>query len=482
MQLTIFNTLSREKEIFSWARNSDWVVRIYSCGPTVYWDPHVWNLRAFWMAGILWDTIRNILNLKLKHVMNITDVWHLTSDEDSWEDKMEKGSRREWLSAWDIAKKYENNFLKYLKDLNIYFDANPRATDYIANQIEIVSMLEEKWYTYEIENDWIYMDTSQVKDYWKLLWPNYKKALEWNNSGARVSSDWKKNPSDFALRKFSPKDEKRQMEWNSPWWVGFPGWHIECNAMSRALLWDYLDFHTGWVDHIPVHHSDEIVQAECSYASFGDENWQSKWVNYWLHCQFLNIEWAKISKSLWNDFSIPTIVEKWFSPLDLRYFFFQAHYRNFQDFSWSALEAAKTARFWLKKRIHELRNQFDIYDFSDQKTWTDFEKLAKIILDDLNTPKLLSEIFKLIQNPTRQTLIDLYFLEQKILRLWIFDPENNISNENVIPKEILDLGQARADAKAQKDYSLADEIRRQIENKGYSVKDAKQGYEIQKIS
>lgn len=475
MKLEIFNTLSRKKEVFQWARNEDGIVRIYSCGPTVYGDPHVWNLRAFWMAGLLWDTIRNILQLPLKHVMNITDVWHLVSDEDSGEDKMEKGSRKEWISAWDIAKKYETNFLKYLKDLNIYFDYNPRATDYIGGQINIVQMLEKNGYTYQIDWDGIYMDTSSVKDYWKLLWPNYKKAIEGNNSGERISNDWKKNPTDFALRKFSPKDEKRQMEWDSPWWVGFPGWHIECNAMSRAFLGDYLDFHTGWVDHIPVHHSDEIVQAECSYANSGE-----KWVTYWLHCQFLNIDWAKISKSLWNDFSIPTIIEKWFSPLDLRYFFFQAHYRSFQDFSWESLQAAKNARVGLKKRINELKQMFDIYDFSGQKTWENYDSLAKIILDDLNSPKLLSAIFKAIQIPSKQGLIDLYFLEQKILKLGIFETENIISNENVIPENIIQLAEARVSAKAQKDFSQADELRRQIEDAGYSIKDTKDGYEIQK--
>ena len=244
-KLHIYDTMSRQKVEFvslmqEWKKDFVW---IYSCGPTVYWNPHIWNMRAFAFADLLRNIIKNVLWYPTKHVMNLTDVGHLTDDGDEWEDKMEKWAKRENKTVWELADMYIEKFYSYLDKLQIdKFDVMPRATDHIKEQIEMVKTLEEKWYTYEIPDDGIYMDTSKVEDYGKLAWLANQERIAW----ARIQNDNKKNDTDFALWKFSPKDQKRQMERNSPWWVWFPGWHIECSAMSSKYLWDQFDIHTWW--------------------------------------------------------------------------------------------------------------------------------------------------------------------------------------------------------------------------------------------
>jgi cysteine--tRNA ligase len=270
MQIKLYNTLTREKEDFiplmqdpNYSGEKKDFVGMYSCGPTVYYTPHIGNLRATFTA----DLIRNVLKYfgyPVKAVMNITDVGHLVSDGDEGEDKLEKGAKRDGISAWEVAKKYEEIFLTAMNELNIQtFDVMPRATEHIAEQIALVQSLEAKGYTYEVPGDGIYMDTSKVEDYGKLMGPNYKKRLEDLRAGERVDMKGKKNPTDFALWKFSPTDEKRQMERDSPWGVGFPGWHIECSAMSSKYLGEQFDIHHGGADHITVHHPNEISQSEC---------------------------------------------------------------------------------------------------------------------------------------------------------------------------------------------------------------------------
>ena len=270
MQIKLYNTLTREKEDFiplmqdpNYQGKKKDFVGMYSCGPTVYYTPHIGNLRATFTA----DLIRNVLKYfgyPVKAVMNITDVGHLVSDGDEGEDKLEKGAKRDGISAWEVAKKYEEIFLTAMNELNIQaFDVMPRATEHIAEQIALVQSLEAKGYTYEVPGDGIYMDTSKVEDYGKLMGPNYKKRLEDLRAGERVDMKGKKNPTDFALWKFSPTDEKRQMERDSPRGVGFPGWHIECSAMSSKYLGEQFDIHHGGADHITIHHPNEIAQSEC---------------------------------------------------------------------------------------------------------------------------------------------------------------------------------------------------------------------------
>ena len=504
-KLKIYNTMSREIEEFKplieeWKKDFVW---IYSCGPTVYSDPHIGNLRAYVFADILRNVIQNILWYPVKHVVNITDVGHLTDDADSWEDKIEKAAKKEKLTARDIAKKYENNFKKYLEMLNIQpFDYFPRATEHIQEQIDLIKKLEEKGYTYRT-SDWIYLDTSKVKDYWKLAKLDKENLL----AGARVEIWEKKNSTDFALWKFSPKDQKRQMEWESPWWKWFPGWHIECSAMSSKYLWTQFDIHTGWVDHIPVHHTNEIAQSECWYGI-------SPWVKYWMHIQFLTFKWEKASKSKWNVVTLPQVISKWFDPLDVRYLFLTAHYRSFLDFTWNILESARKGRLKLVKKLSQsilriITDNLILDHFKEENKELNVEKFRKFLykvdfdeelknrledalLDDLNTPEVIALIHKALNqldnekdiNKILFTIKTIDWIDQNVLKLDLLksaidliEKEKNIQ----IPEEIQKLAEQRWEAKKQKNWELADKLREEIKNKWYDIIDMKEGYKLKKI-
>ncbi len=461
MPIKIFNTLTRQKEDFKPVSDIVW---FYSCWPTVYGVPTIGNYRAFWTA----DLVRNTLKLagyKTKSVMNITDVWHLVWDWDHGEDKLEKWAKRDGTTARDVAKKYEEEFKAWLKEMNIdFFDVMPRATEHIQEQIDLVQTLEKKWYTYKIDNDWIYMDTAKIEDYWKLLWPNYKQHLEWLQSGTRVEMWWKKNPTDFALRKFSPAGEQRQMERDSPWGVGFPWWHAECSAMSSKYLWEQFDIHHGGADHINIHHPNEIAQSECCFE-------KKPWVKYWVHNQFLQVDWWKMGKSLWNMYSLEDIKAKWYNILDLRYFYFMAHYRSFQNFTWEHLESAKNARKNLKKKIQNLN--IDVELTAQELSWNEFFVWAlNIIWDDFNTPELLAFINS---NLTQENIWVIKYLDENLLKVWLFQVEE----KSEIPAEIIELANQRLQAKADKNYQLADELREEITNKWFTIKDVKDWFQIE---
>ena len=473
MQIKLYNTLTREKENFiplmqdpSYHGEKKDFVGMYSCGPTVYYTPHIGNLRATFTA----DLIRNVLKYfgyPVKAVMNITDVGHLVSDGDEGEDKLEKGAKRDGISAWEVAKKYEEIFLTAMNELNIQtFDVMPRATEHIAEQIALVQSLEAKGYTYEVPGDGIYMDTNKVEDYGKLMGPNYKKRLEDLRAGERVDMKSKKNPTDFALWKFSPTDEKRQMERDSPWGVGFPGWHIECSAMSSKYLGEQFDIHHGGADHITIHHPNEIAQSECWF-------WKKPWVKYWLHNEFLQVDGGKMSKSLGNIYSLEDIKGKGYSPLDLRYFYFKAQYGNFQNFTWEALEQAKNERAGLIKKIQNLTQT------SEQASTEDWKlRFDEALADNLNTPKLLSELHSALSKSGSELLPLLHELEEKVLKIWLFSTETPASQE--VPEAIVSLAEQRKQAKAEKNYALADELRTQITQAGWEIKDTKEGYELSK--
>ena len=478
MELKINNTLWREKQTFKPLNKEKWIW-IYSCGPTVYWKPHIWNMRAYVFAHLLRNVLENILWYKVTHVVNITDVGHLTDDADSGEDKLEKASKQENKTAWDIAREYENIFFNYLKKLNLNFDIFPRATEHIQEQIQMVKTLEEKGYTYEIPEDWIYMDTSKVVNYWKLLPEGH---LEWILACARVQNDKKKNKTDFALWKFSPKDKKRQMEWNSPWWLGFPGWHIECSAMSSKYLGEQFDIHTWWIDHVPVHHTNEIAQSECAF-------WH-EWVPYWLHNQFLNLKEWKMSKSLWNVITLDDIEKKWINPLSFKYFLYLSHYRNIQDFSWEDLQAANKAYEKLKHKLNWIVNnekwiikKLTIEDikriYENKEIWWE---LIDYLLDDLDTVKVIAGInkylnkFKILSEEEKSKLLSLIkYLDDKVLKLDLFKEE---TKEIKIPQDIKELAEKRWEAKKEKNWELADKVRDELLQKGYKILDKKDWYEI----
>lgn len=474
MKLKIYNTMSRQKEEFvplmedpnyNWPKKD--FVWMYSCWPTVYRDPSIWNYRATFTA----DLIRNTLKLfwyKVISVMNITDVGHLTSDADDGEDKLEKWAKREWISVWEVAKKYENIFMKGMKALNIdTFDVMPKATDHIAEQISLIQKLEEKAYTYEVPGDWIYMDTSKVENYWELMWPNYKKRLEDLNAWIRVDMWWKRNPTDFALWKFSPQNEKRQMEWDSPRWIWFPGWHIECSAMSSKYLGEQFDIHHWWADHITIHHPNEIAQSECGFGVH-------PWVKYWVHNEFLQVDWGKMSKSLWNVYTLEDAQKRWYSPLDLKYFYFMAQYSNFQNFTWEQLDVAKNTRQALIKKLQWKEELKDRKEFENDPF---FKEAMEAVSDNINTPKLLAIIQSSLNNVNENTYAIITFFENNFLKLWLFEEQEKVE----IPSEIQELAQKRREAKKNKDWGTADSLRDQLTSLWWKILDRPDGFEVEKI-
>ena len=400
-------------------------------------------------------------------VMNITDVGHLVSDADDGEDKLEKWARVESSSAWDIAKKYEELFLSDIAELNIdRFDVMPRATDHIAEQIALVQTLENKGYTYTIEGDGIYMDTSKISDYGKLMGPNYKKRLADLNAWERVEMKGKKNPTDFALWKFSPTDTQRQMERDSPRGKGFPGRHIECSAMSSKYLWESFDIHHGGSDHVTIHHTNEIAQSECCFD-------HKPWVKYRLHNEFLQVDGGKMSKSLGNTYSLKDIKDHGFSPLDLRYFYFKAQYTNFLNFTREALTQAKNERLGLIKKIKNLIQNQDSFSSIDSDLQNRFDQALG---DNLNTPKLLTQLHIALSEPHANTLDIVKDLEEKVLKIWLFSADD--SSEISVPDEILALAEQRKQAKADKNYALADQIRAELLDQWWEIKDTKDSFEL----
>ena len=463
MKLYLYNTLTKSKEEFIPINSAQ--VGIYSCGPTVYSAQHLGNMRATFVVDLLKNTLKYPCGYTTKHVMNITDVWHLTGDNewdaDHGEDRMEKGARKEWITAWDVAKKFTDIYLEDLKELRIDdMDVMPRATDHITQQIVMIQELETKWHTYILPWDGVYMDTSTMQNYGILVG---QKHLDGIQSGTRVGDSDKRNPTDFALWKFNMTGRKRDMERDSPWWVGFPWWHIECSAMSMEYLWDQIDIHTGWVEHIPVHHTNEIAQAECSHG-------HHPWVNYWVHYQHLMMNGQKLSKSTGNVAFMSDILDRWYSGQDLRMFYLQTHYRSFQDFTWEWLEAAKQARIKLHKRLSS-------YDTTQVLDCELIDYLKEVLLDDLNTPQLVARLFTSLDVMDDQIATAIKWLDDHVLKLSLFE----VMEVVVAPVEIKILADQRRQAKLDKDYTKADEIRSQLTQWWWNMLDGKDGYELEKI-
>lgn len=500
MKLKIYNTLTRQKEEFiplmedpNYNGPKKDFVGIYSCGPTVYYTSHIGNLRATFTADLIRNTLK-LLWYNVKAVMNITDVWHLVSDADEWEDKMEKWAKRDWKSAWDVAREYERIFIENMKELNIdEFDVMPKATHHIKEQIELIKILEEKSYTYIVPWDGIYMDTSKVENYGELMWANYKKRLADLNAWERVDMKGKKNPTDFALWKFSPENEKRQMERDSPWWVWFPGRHIECSAMSSKYLWEQFDIHHGWADHITIHHPNEIAQSECVFGCHPR-------VKYRLHNEFLQVDGWKMGKSLGNAYTLEDIKNNGYSPLDLRYFYFMAQYGNFQNFTWDILDQAKNSRENLKRKIaREKLDKWYVFDekilslsidellnldYADSDSKHFLVSILDSLCDNMNTPSLLS-IINTKWLSSKWSMSILYWFEKNFLKIWLFwEKVDSLLTETIkISDEITELAEQRKQAKQDKNYALADELRWKIQDKWYMIKDIKEDpeYEISKI-
>lgn len=456
--MKIYNTQSEKKEIFEPIEKNK--VKMYSCGPTVYSTPHIGNMRAY----IHSDTIKRLLKhlgYKVTHVINITDVGHLTSDDDIGDDKMEKQALKEGKKSYEIADFYTQQFVQYLNDLNILKpDFMPKATEYIQEQIELVKTLEDKGYTYKID-DGIYFNTKKIKNYAQIAKINEEGLI----AGFRVPLGNKKNPTDFALWKFSPIDTKRDMEWNSPWGIGFPGWHIECSAMAMNLLGDTIDIHTGGIDHIHVHHASEMAQSQSAT--------NKNFVNYWSHVNFLTTD-VKMSKSKGNVITIDTLKEKGFSPLHLRYFYLLAHYRSELkfDLSFHHLTSAKNAYEHLKNRALALK---EIEEKENKKINDMFLNFLK---DDLNTPEAIAYLQTVLKNKDikNEHKKSLLTISNNLLGLELFE-----ETKTNIPEEIIKLAEEREIARKNKNWTTADYFRNSIKEKGYNIKDEKKGYVIKKI-
>lgn len=436
-------------------------IGMYACGPTVYQRAHIGNLRAYLFEDILHRALV-AEGLRVRHVVNITDVGHLTDDADAGQDKLEKASRASGTSAWDIAKSYTDQFVQDLTALNILMpDAMPKATDHIADQIALIQELEQKGFTYTTR-DGVYFDTSRFSTYGSLS----GQPLEEKEEGARVAANpEKRHPTDFALWKFSPVDDKRQMEWESPWGVGFPGWHIECSAMARKELGQPFDIHAGGVDHIPVHHENEIAQSE---AAFG-----VPLARVWFHVEFLLVEGQKMSKSLGNTYTLSDLEARGFSAADLRYFFLGAQYRQKQNFTWEALQAARNARVKLERFVRELPT-------SGSGSVELEAEFFSAINDDLNTPRALSVVWKTVDAdiPDEQKAQTIRQMDA-VLGLGMTDM---IGIPLAIPEEINTLLREREDARGAKDWSASDRIRDAILARGWTVEDTKDGQRAYPVS
>jgi cysteinyl-tRNA synthetase len=461
MKLYLYNSLTRKKEEFYVIKPGE--VGLYTCGPTVYNYAHIGNLRTY----IFEDILKRVLiynGYKVKHVMNITDVGHLSGDRDMGEDKIEKGAAREGKSAWEIADFYTQSFKKDIARLNIL---NPdiwvKATDTLPEQIALIKTLEEKGYTYRTA-DGIYFDTSKFKGYTKLS----HQDLEALQEGARVERNpEKRNPTDFALWKFSPKDSKRQMEWDSPWGVGFPGWHLECSAMSMKFLGDQLDIHCGGTDHINVHHTNEIAQSEAATGK--------RFFNFWMHGAFLIIAGGKkMAKSTENFLTLENaFLKNEINPLTYRFAAFLTHYRKPMEFSDEGIEAARNGLLHLQNQVRQVIAAGAGNDNAISAEYKN--KFLAAVNDDLNMPRAMA----VIQEMVKSSISD----AEKLATILDFDRVlglnlNQLDQEQVLPEAVQKRVDARLKAREGKDFATSDRLRAEIEAMGYLVQDTRDGMKV----
>jgi len=464
--MKLYNTLTRRLEEFQPINPPH--VSFYHCGPTVYWTQHIGNMRGMTMADLIRRSLTYV-GYNVNFVRNYTDVGHLTSDADEGEDKMEKASRREKLSPDKIAQKYIDIFEKDITLLNnLPANHNPRASQYVTEMIEMIKILINKKHAY-ITSQAIYFNVSTFSYYNALN----KQKIDLNIKGmgkGKVDDHEKKHPADFVLWFFKVGEYKNALQtWQSPWGKGFPGWHMECSAMSKKLLGETIDIHMGGIEHIPVHHTNEIAQSESAN--------EKKFVNCWLHNEHLTISGDKMAKSQGTGYSLSELIEKGFDPLDLRYFFLTAHYRSRQNFTWEALKNAKQSREQLISILQTIYQDHlpDKIDYSN-KALGYKKTFIEAISNDIQIPQALAVLWNTVKNKNISPL-------EKYGLLLEFDQVFGLSldllpTQHRIPNEIRLLAEQRQEAKDKKDYVTADNIRKQIENKGYLIEDQERLYHI----
>lgn len=463
--MKLYNTLTKKVETFT--PNEEGIVRMYTCGPTVYNYAHIGNLRTY----IFEDTLEKgleYLGYDVIRVMNITDVGHMTSDGDTGEDKMEKGALREGKTVYELADFYTNAFFVDTEKLNIRKPSIiEKASDHVDKYIEMIQKMLDEGYAY-ISNGNVYFDITKAKDYYELSGKNAED-LKVGVRDTVEEDKAKRNPGDFGLWFTVSKFANQDMKWDSPWGIGYPGWHIECSGISAQYLGEYLDIHCGGIDNIFPHHTNEIAQSE---AYFGH-----KWCNYWVHGEHLNDKSGKMSKSNGEFLTISLLEEKGFSPLSYRFFCLNSHYRNQLTFSWEALKGAESAYQKLKNKIKSLDKTPDLHE----EKLDYYQSLFKeAIANDLNTSSMLTVLYDVLKDEQLSDFTKLYLIDDfdKVLSLNLIEEEKEISDD--LEEMILKKIEERNEAKKNKEFEKADKIRDELFNKGIKLIDSREGttYEI----
>ena len=457
MALKIHTTISGEKELFVPITKGS--IGMYQCGPTVYWTQHIGNMRAIVISDLILRSLQYLGN-DVNFVRNITDVGHLTGDDDNGEDKMEKAAVRDNKSPEEISNFFLSKFNIDTEKLNtIQPTTSPKATDHISEMISFIDTLLEKGFAYKTELA-IYFDISKAKDYTRLSKQNIEDLLTNAGTGEVVDSE-KKNAQDFSLWFFKAGKHSNAIQtWESPFGIGFPGWHLECSAMSKKYLGSHFDIHIGGIEHIPIHHTNEIAQSEAANGT--------DFVNYWMHNEHLLVDGGKMSKSTGTSFNLDDVIKKGFSSMDLRYFFLQAGYRSKQNFTWEALEASKTALSRLKKQLMSIESEGEINaEFKGE--------FIEFIEDDFNIPQALAFVSSVMKSSIsdgdkKATILDF----DKIFGLNL-----DLNTKENIPEEVINLAEKRAVAKKEKDFETADRLRDEILSHGYIVRDTGDGFELE---
>ena len=460
--MKLYNTLSKKVEEFVPHDLNN--VKMYTCGPTVYHFAHIGNLRTYITEDILEKGL-NFLGYNVTRVMNITDVGHLTSDSDSGEDKMLKGARRENKTVLEIADSYTKTFMNDCNDLNIAWPGIvSKATDNIDWYIKIIEDLIKKDYAY-ISGGNVYFDVSKLDDYYALTNHKEDEMVVGVREGVEEDSN-KKNQADFALWFTKSKFEDQELKWDSPWGVGYPGWHIECSGIAIKFLGEYLDIHCGGVDNIFPHHTNEIAQSE---AYLGH-----KWCKYWLHGEHLNDEVGKMSKSKGDFLTVSLLKEKNYMPLSYRYFCLNANYRKTLVFSWDSLESAQNAYIKLRNKTSKLSNNGERNSLKEESY---IKKFKDNFADDLNTPMMLTLVYEVLKDKDFSDLSKKLIIEQfdKVLSLDLLKPFEFIKIDDNLNEYINNKIKMRNEAKKNKNFELADNIREELKSKGILIKDTRDG-------
>ena len=463
MKIQLYNTLSHSKEEFKPINKEE--IRIYSCGPTVYSFAHIGNLRTY----VFVDNLRRVLKYNgynLKHVMNITDVGHLTSDADTGEDKMEKAARKEGKNPYEIAEYYTKYFMEDMKKLDIDMpNIISKATDNIPEMLEMVKEILKNGYAYETSKG-IYFDVSKLDKYPVLS----NNSVDGQEAGARIEVDKeKRNPYDFAIWIKAP--ENHMMKWESPWGLSYPGWHLECSAIGRKFLGEHFDIHTGGVDHIPIHHENEISQSKGATGQIP--------ANYWMHSEFLLIDGGKMSKSLGNIYTLKTLEDNGIEPLAFKLFCFSAHYRNKLNFTFDGVKAQVKA---LERLRDGYKKHLEGNEEVEEEKIKEYEnRFHEAINDDLNMPLAMGVVWEVIREEKKsKKYAELIEKFDEVLGLDLKNYQN-YQKEIEIPENIKELIEKRNQARKEKNWEESDKIRDEIQKLGYNIKDTKEGIKIEKL-